>query len=140
MEDLAPVVHVRVVAVASILLVAVEAVIIGSVKKVGGRGRQPLDGIGVLLVLGLVVLQQEEAVGDEVLEDLCGSEGGEAGQEEEVLGGRMHGDHWGLPNQRHVFYPVIGSSAVVVVADTRAFTQPLTDVWTSSPVRKSSLS
>ena len=71
-------------------------------------------------------------------EDLCGSEGSEAGQEEEVLGGGKHGDHWGLPNQRHTFYP--GSRSATVVADTCAFTRPLTDVWTFSPVRKSSLS
>ena len=70
-------------------------------------------------------------------EDLCGSKGSEAGQEEEVLGGGKHGDHWGLPNQRDTFYPC---SSATVVADTSAFPQPLTDVWTSSPVRKSSLS
>ena len=65
-EDLAPVVHIGVVAVACVLLVAVEPVIIRSVQKVSGRGGQTLDGIGVLLVLGLVVLGQVEAVADEV--------------------------------------------------------------------------
>ena len=51
MEDLAPVVHIGVVAVACVLLVAVEAVIVRFVQEVSSRGGQTLDSVGVLLVL-----------------------------------------------------------------------------------------
>ena len=58
---------VSVVAVARVLLVAVEAVIIWTVQEVGSRGGQALDGIGVVLILGLVVLQEEEEAAEGLL-------------------------------------------------------------------------
>ena len=55
---LAVVERVRVVAVAGVLLVAVEPVIVGLVQQTRGRGGQTLDSVRVLgvLVVGLVLL------------------------------------------------------------------------------------
>ena len=55
---LAVVERVRVVAVASVLLVAVEPVIVRLVQQTRGRGGQTLDSVRVLgvLVVGLVLL------------------------------------------------------------------------------------
>ena len=67
MERLAPVVHIGILAIPGVLLVAVEAVIIWTVQEVGSRGGQALDGIGVVLILGLVVLQEEEEAAEGLL-------------------------------------------------------------------------
>lgn len=50
---------VGVVAIASVLLVAVEAVIVGFVQEVGSGGGETLDSVGVLLVLVVLKISQE---------------------------------------------------------------------------------
>ena len=57
-SHLAVVQSVGIVTIASVLLVAVEAVIVGLVQQTRGRGGQTLDSVRVLgvLVVGLVLL------------------------------------------------------------------------------------
>ena len=58
-SHLAVIEGVSVVAIASVLLVAVEAVIVGFVQEVGGGGGQTLDSVRVLLVLVVLKISQE---------------------------------------------------------------------------------
>ena len=58
-SHLAVIKGVGVVAIASVLLVAVEAVIVGFVQEVSGGGGQTLDSVRVLLVLVVLKISQE---------------------------------------------------------------------------------
>ena len=58
MSHLAVIEGVSVVAIASVLLVAVEAVIVGFVQEVSGGGGQTLDSVRVLLVLVVLKISQ----------------------------------------------------------------------------------